>query len=64
MTGGCWLEVRKLTLQSPSITVEFSVRYNLKIASLICFRAWGTVLGDGAKALLTDWDKITSAVSF
>ena len=31
ITGGCLLEERKLTLQSPSITVEFSVQYNLKI---------------------------------
>ena len=31
ITGGCRLEERKLTSQSPSITVEFSVQYNLKI---------------------------------
>ena len=29
------LEERKLTSQSPSITVEFSVQYNLKITSVI-----------------------------
>lgn len=28
------------------------------------FRAAGSVIGDGAKAFLTDWDKITAAVSF
>ena len=33
--GGCWLEELKLTSQSPSITVEFSVQYNLKIILVI-----------------------------
>ena len=33
--GGCSLEERKLTWQSPSITVEFSVQYNLIITSVI-----------------------------
>ena len=37
ITGGCSLEERKLTSQSPSITVEFSVQYNLKIASVIYY---------------------------
>ena len=35
MTGGYKLEERKLTSQSPSITVEFPVQYNLKITSVI-----------------------------
>ena len=35
VAGGCWLEERKLTSQSPSITVEFSVQYNLKKNSVI-----------------------------
>ena len=33
--GGCWLEERKLTSQSPSITVQFSFQLNLKITSVI-----------------------------
>ena len=37
VAGGCWLEKRKLTSQSPSITVRFSVQYNLKITSVILF---------------------------
>ena len=35
LMGGCSLKERKLTSQSPSITVEFSVQYNLKITSVI-----------------------------
>ena len=31
--GGCCFEERKLTLQSPSISVEFLAQYNLKLAS-------------------------------
>ena len=31
MPRGCWLERRELTLQCPSVTVQFSVQYNLKI---------------------------------
>ena len=37
VTGGYQLEERKLTSQSPSITVEFSVQYNLKIISVIYY---------------------------
>ena len=33
--GGCSLEERNLTWQSPSITVEFSVQYNLKTTPVI-----------------------------
>ena len=35
MPGSCSLEVRKLTSQSPSVTVEFSVQHNVKITSVI-----------------------------
>ena len=35
ITGGCWLDERKLTSQFPSISVEYSVQYNLKISSAI-----------------------------
>ena len=35
ITGGCWLDKRKLTMQSPSITVEFSVQHDLKLTSVI-----------------------------
>ena len=34
LTGGCWLEERKLTSQSPSVTVEFSVQYIIMSSKL------------------------------
>ena len=44
LTGGCWLEECKLTSQSPSITVELSVQYNLKITLIYLFHLGTTVL--------------------
>ena len=35
ISSGCCLKARKLTSQSSSITLEFSVSYNLKVISVI-----------------------------
>ena len=45
ITSGCRLEERKLTSQSPSITVEFSVQHDLKITSVIIIIMYLYILG-------------------